>query len=128
MLRAAEIAIVTPLRDGMNLVAKEYCAADIEEKGVVILSEFAGVAAEYKRRALLVNPYDLEGMADAIFRAFHMGAGERKRRMHKLRRIVREHDIFRWTESFLASAGELEQSGDFRVDEFTPDFRINYRK
>lgn len=128
MLRAAEIAIITPLRDGMNLVAKEYCASDVNEHGVVILSEFAGVAAEFKRRALLVNPYDREGMADAIFRAFHMGPGERKRRMHKLRRIVRKNDIFNWTGSFLAAAGEVEQSRVQEVEDFTPDFRINYKR
>jgi trehalose 6-phosphate synthase/phosphatase len=67
--RAAHIALVTPLKDGMNLVAKEYCACSIEEECVLILSEFAGAAAQLQRGALLVNPYDIEGVADAIYRA-----------------------------------------------------------
>ena len=70
--RAADIGLITPLKDGMNLVAKEYCTCSIEEDSVLILSEFAGAAAQLYRGALLVNPYDIEGVADAIHRAFHM--------------------------------------------------------
>src|SRR5436305_11488609 len=70
--RACDIAFVTPLKDGMNLVAKEYCACRIEEDGVLILSQFAGAAEQLKLGALLVNPYDLEEMADTIFKALRM--------------------------------------------------------
>jgi trehalose 6-phosphate synthase len=102
--RAAEIALVTPLKDGMNLVAKEYCACSIEENCVLILSEFAGAAAQLQRGALLVNPYDIEGVADAIHRAFTMGDTERRAGMRHLRRTIREQDIFWWVDSFLRAA------------------------
>jgi trehalose 6-phosphate synthase len=123
-LRAAEIAIVTPLRDGMNLVAKEYVACDLEEKGVLILSEFAGVVAEFKRRCLLVNPYDIEGMAAAIHRAYHMDAAERKRRMAKLRNIVRRNNIFHWLDRFIAAASALRPEEEGQVEDYIPDFSI----
>jgi trehalose 6-phosphate synthase len=102
--QAAQIALVTPLKDGMNLVAKEFCACSIEEDCVLILSEFAGAAAQLQRGALLVNPYDIEGMADAIHHAFGMPAKERAARMRRLRRSIREQDIFWWIDSFLRAA------------------------
>src|SRR6185503_13677352 len=102
--RAADIALVTPLRDGMNLVAKEYCACSIEEDCALILSEFAGAAAQLGRNALLVNPYDIEGVAETIHQAYHMGKDERRARMQRMRRSIREHDVFRWVDSFLQAA------------------------
>jgi len=102
--RAAEVALVTPHKDGMNLVAKEYCACSIEEECVLILSEFAGAAAQLQRGALLVNPFDIEGVADAIHRAFVMGNNERRAGMRHLRRAIREQDIFWWVDSFLRAA------------------------
>ncbi|MFH1679016.1 MAG: trehalose-6-phosphate synthase [Candidatus Eisenbacteria bacterium] len=106
--RTAEIALVTPLKDGMNLVAKEYCACSIEENGVLILSEFAGAAAQLRGGALLVNPYDREAVGDAIFRAYHMGAEERGVRMRRLRQTCRNQDIFWWVDSFLRAAVSKE--------------------
>ena len=100
----AQIALVTPLKDGMNLVAKEFCACSVEEDCVLVLSEFAGAAAQLQRGALLVNPYDTEGVADAIHRAFTMPANERRVRMRRLRRAIREQDIFWWVDSFLRAA------------------------
>ncbi len=102
--RLAEIALVTPLKDGMNLVCKEYCACNLEEKGVLILSEFAGAAAQLHRGALMVNPYDIEGVSKAIFSAFSMPDEERARRMKILRRAVRRRDIFWWVNTFLKAA------------------------
>ncbi|MBW1947433.1 MAG: trehalose-6-phosphate synthase, partial [Deltaproteobacteria bacterium] len=102
--RLAEIAIITPLKDGMNLVAKEYCACNLEENGVLILSEFAGAAAQLHRGAIMVNPYDVEGMSNAIHQAFHMDQAERHNRMHRLREIVRHRDIFWWVNNFLKAA------------------------
>ena len=102
--RAADIALVTPLKDGMNLVAKEYCACSIEEDCALILSEFAGAAAQLSRGALLVNPYDIEGVADAIRRACNMERRERRARMARMRRSIREHDVFQWVDSFLRAA------------------------
>jgi trehalose 6-phosphate synthase len=102
--RAADIALITPLKDGMNLVAKEYCVCSIEEDCVLVLSEFAGAAAELARGALLVNPYDIEGVADAIHRACHMDRRERQARMRRMRRTIRENDVFQWVDSFLRAA------------------------
>jgi len=104
--RIADIALITPLKDGMNLVAKEYCASRVDGNGVLILSEFAGAAAQLQRGALLVNPYDIEGVAEAIYQAFTMSADERRARMQKLRRGIREQNIFWWVDSFLRGGGE----------------------
>ncbi len=102
--RAADIGLITPLKDGMNLVAKEYCACSIEKDCTLILSEFAGAAMQLGRSALLVNPYDIEGVADAIHRAFHMDKAERQARMRRMRRSIREYDVFWWVDSFLRAA------------------------
>ncbi len=110
--RMAEICLVTPLKDGMNLVSKEYCACNVEGDGVLILSEFAGSAAQLFRGAIMVNPHDVEGTADAIYTAIRMPADERRRRMKRLREVVRREDIFWWTDSFLAAAFSR------RLDEF----------
>jgi trehalose 6-phosphate synthase/phosphatase len=100
--RASEIALVSPLRDGMNLVAKEYCASSVDGNGVLILSEFAGAADQLGKGALLVNPYDLDGTADAIYRAFTMPLEERRRRLKWLRTEIRRSNVHRWVEWFLA--------------------------
>ena len=94
--RAAEIALVTPLKDGMNLVAKEYCASSVDEEGVLILSEFAGAAIQLGSSALLVNPSDRDGTAEAIRRAVEMSPEERRSRMSNLRRHLRRHDVAAW--------------------------------
>ena len=118
--RAAEIALITPLKDGMNLIAKEYCASNLEETGVLILSEFVGAAAQLQRGALLVNPYDIEGVADAIHRAFVMGGEERKSRMKKLRQSIRKQGISWWVDSFLRAAFSKDLQ-DFPVlEEYIP--------
>jgi trehalose 6-phosphate synthase/phosphatase len=101
LYRAADIALITPLKDGMNLVAKEYCAANIEGNGVLIMSEFAGAADQLHAHALLVNPYDVEEVAETIAAACDMPLVERHRRMQALRRIVRKSDIFWWVDAFL---------------------------
>lgn len=104
--RAAQIALITPLKDGMNLVAKEYCAASPDEDCVLILSEFAGAAAELSGGALTVNPYDIDAVAGAIHAAFVMPPGERRARMRRLRRCVRRHDIYAWVDSFMRAAAK----------------------
>jgi trehalose 6-phosphate synthase/phosphatase len=110
--RAADIALITPLKDGMNLVAKEYCACSIEEDCVLILSEFAGAAAQLAGGALLVNPYDLRGVAEAIREAHAMPAAERTARMRGMRRSIRREDVYRWVDSFLRAA-IARDLGDF---------------
>ena len=86
---SAGVALVTPLKDGMNLVAKEFCAANLEGKGVLILSESTGAGAQLQDSALLVNPQDVEGVAAAIHRAVTMPPDERRRRMEAMRAQVR---------------------------------------
>ena len=105
--RACDIGFVTPLKDGMNLVAKEYCACRIEENGVLILSQFAGAAEQLKRDAVLVNPYDVEQMADTILTAFRMSDAERSARMKRMRRVVSHEDVFLWVDSFLKAGASL---------------------
>jgi trehalose 6-phosphate synthase len=101
--RGCGIALITPLRDGMNLVSKEYCAASIDNQGVLILSEFAGAADQLGRGALVVNPYDVEGTADAIYQAYIMSPEERERRMKMLRAEVKRNDVHRWVQWFLGA-------------------------
>jgi trehalose 6-phosphate synthase/phosphatase len=102
--RAADIALITPLKDGMNLVAKEYCACSIEEDCVLILSEAAGAAEQLGPHALLVNPYDIRGVAAAIKAADEMPRHERTRRMRAMRRSIRNSDVYRWVDRFLETA------------------------
>jgi trehalose 6-phosphate synthase/phosphatase len=97
---AADVMLVTPLRDGMNLVAKEFIASRINEDGVLVLSEFAGAAAELDG-AVVVNPYDVDGVAENLHRALSMGQPERRARMQALRRCVREHDVHVWAGRFI---------------------------
>lgn len=100
LYRAADIALITPLKDGMNLVAKEFCASQEGDQGVLILSEFAGAAAQLGNGAILVNPYDIQCVADAVQQACAMEVRERVARMRKLRRRVRNENVFRWCERF----------------------------
>jgi trehalose 6-phosphate synthase/phosphatase len=99
---AADAMLVTPLRDGMNLVAKEYIAARADEDGVLLLSEFAG-AAEELGEAVIVNPYDENGMADSMAHAMAMGQAERTARMRALRRRVLAHSVNDWAHGFVAA-------------------------
>ncbi len=99
---AADVMLVTALRDGMNLVAKEYVAARHDEDGVLVLSEFAGAADEMVQ-AVLINPHDIDGSKEAILRAVRMPRAERRRRMRALRRRVQEFDVARWARDFLAA-------------------------
>jgi trehalose 6-phosphate synthase len=118
---AADVALVTPLKDGMNLVAKEYCASRSHDDGALVLSEFAGAAAQLQRGALLVNPYDVEGVAATIERAVTLPPDEQAARMRRLRRAVKEHDLFWWVDAFLKAsiARELE---DFpRIEDYVPE-------
>ncbi|SBV35501.1 trehalose-6-phosphate synthase [uncultured Stenotrophomonas sp.] len=99
--REAAVGLVTPLRDGMNLVAKEYVASqDPDDPGVLVLSLLAGAADEMKQ-ALLVNPHDLDGVADAIATAANMPRGERIERWQAMMQHLREHDIHRWRSDYL---------------------------
>jgi alpha,alpha-trehalose-phosphate synthase [UDP-forming] len=104
--RASDLCLVTSLHDGMNLVAKEYVAARDDERGVLILSRFAGASREL-HDALIVNPYDTEVIADAIHTALEMAPAEIERRMQTLRRTVREHNIYRWAANLISELAEI---------------------
>ncbi|GEB46049.1 trehalose 6-phosphate synthase [Microbacterium sp. AG157] len=129
---AADVMLVTALRDGMNLVAKEYVASRIDNRGVLVLSEFAG-AADEMGSALLVNPHDIDGLKDQILRAIDMPAAEQGRRMRALRKRVRDHDVEDWSREFLdalsvfheksssaAAAAEVGEGDDGSVPEREP--------
>jgi len=100
LYRRADVALVTPLRDGMNLVAKEFVACQAEDPGVLILSRLTG-AAESMQEALLVNPYDVEAVADALDGALRMDLAERTERMHALQQRVRRSDVHDWAARFV---------------------------
>jgi trehalose 6-phosphate synthase len=102
---AADVMLVTPLRDGMNLVCKEYVAARHRGGGVLVLSEFAGAAGEL-RQALLVNPHDVVGLRETIARAIALPDREARRRMREMRRQVRTHDVHRFARTFLEALRE----------------------
>ena len=101
---AADVMLVTPLRDGMNLVAKEYVACRHDNGGALVLSEFAGAALELKD-ALLVNPHDTDGVKDALYAALTIDRDEGRRRMRAMRPQVMSHDVDRWARSFLDALG-----------------------
>ncbi len=102
--RAADVMVVTPPRDGMNLVAMEFCACRLQDDGVLVLSELAG-AAHQLRQSLLVNPYDLDGIADAYGRALRMPLDEQRRRMRSMRARLRRRDVHVWARDALATIG-----------------------
>lgn len=122
--REAAVALVTPLEDGMNLVAKEYCASSLDEDGVLVLSEFAGAAAQLQDGALLVNPYDAVGTAGALHRALTMGEGERRERMRGLREVVRREDIHGWLDSYARAARGQGGSELPELREYVPGFSV----
>jgi trehalose 6-phosphate synthase len=103
LYRAADMCLVTSLHDGMNLVCKEFVAARDDEQGVLILSRFAGAARDLPE-ALIVNPYHVEEVADAMHQALTMPVGEQRERMASLRSTVREFNVFRWAGRMLTDA------------------------
>jgi trehalose 6-phosphate synthase len=118
--QAADLCAVTSLHDGMNLVAKEYVIAREDGDGVLVLSQFTGAAREL-RDAIIVNPYDVEQLADALRQALEMGVVERRGRMERMRRIVSEQNVYRWAATLI---GEL---ADIRIDAAQPAGRLSAR-
>ncbi|MBX9455437.1 MAG: alpha,alpha-trehalose-phosphate synthase (UDP-forming) [Rhizobium sp.] len=120
LYRIAKAALVTPLRDGMNLVAKEYVASQNEDDpGVLILSRFAGAAHELSA-ALLVNPYDIEGTGDSIARALRMSLEERQERWRDMMSVLRRNDVFNWCSVYLADLAEGRALHDEATQAWTP--------
>jgi trehalose 6-phosphate synthase len=112
---AADVMMVTPLRDGMNLVAKEYVAARVDLGGSLVLSEFAGAAGDL-RQAFLVNPYDLDGVKDTLIRATTVDPMDGMRRMRAMRRFLRTHDVSHWAQAFLDALGGVRAAERPAVD------------
>ncbi|WP_134766861.1 trehalose-6-phosphate synthase [Nocardioides sp. 1609] len=106
---AADVMVVTPYRDGMNLVAKEYVACRTGDDGALVLSEFAGAADEL-RQAWLVNPYDINGMKAALLEAFRADDKELTRRMKAMRRTIKKHDVAAWADAFMTELADVEHS------------------
>ncbi|HEX7423420.1 MAG TPA: trehalose-6-phosphate synthase [Terriglobales bacterium] len=104
--RAADLCLVTSLHDGMNLVAKEFLAARRDERGVLILSQFTGAAREL-RDALLVNPYDIDQTAEAIRAALEMEPEDKQLRMHRMRKVIKEHNIYHWAGDLITELCEI---------------------
>lgn len=125
--RLADVALVTPLKDGMNLVAKEYCACQTADDAVLILSEFAGSATQMQRDAVLVNPYDIYGIERALFEAVTMPPDEKKARMRRLRAGIRRQNVFWWVDNYLrATTGKALL--DFPETSMAPIFHALGRK
>jgi len=111
---ASDVMLITALRDGMNLVAKEYVASRFDNDGVLILSEFAG-ASEELRKALLINPHDIDGLKEAMMRAIGMSTAEKATRMRSLRKRVLEHDVARWSTAFLKNLAATRSARHRRI-------------
>jgi trehalose 6-phosphate synthase/phosphatase len=130
LYRDADVALVTPLRDGMNLVAKEFVACQVDDPGVLVLSRLAG-AADTMREALLVNPYDVDGTAEALHRALTMEEAERRSRMAALRRREKRDDLDTWVHSFLEASrvesAPLAPLADADFSRWLDDFLKAYR-
>ncbi len=109
--RAADLCMVTSLHDGMNLVAKEFVAARDDEQGALILSQFTGASREL-RDAIVVNPYDTEQLSEAIRIALEMDPEERRTRMRHMRRVVQEHNVFRWAGNLISELVDIRLEED----------------
>jgi len=117
--RTADLCLVTSLHDGMNLVAKEFVASRHDEQGVLILSRFTGAAREL-RDALIVNPYDTEQTAEAIRVALEMSAEERSARMQRMRRVVKENNVYRWAANLIAELSEVRLTRGYNEPHTSP--------
>ena len=118
--RLADLAVVSSVNDGMNLVAKEYVASQVDESGVLLISQMAG-AAEELTEALIINPYDAEGVADSIRYALEMPADERRRRMGAMRAYLQAHDLHAWAEGCLSNVGVSINGVDWMGATPSPD-------
>jgi trehalose 6-phosphate synthase len=120
MYLAADVLLVTPLRDGMNLVAKEYVTCRYDEGGALVLSEFAGASHEL-HQAFICNPHDVEGLKQTIMRAIHTPEREKRRLMRSMRRRVADHDVQRWASRFLEALAAAPERPDRTVREQQDD-------
>lgn len=124
--RCCQIALITPLKDGMNLVAKEFCARSVDEDAVLILSEFAGAETQLHGGALIVNRHGIGSVATALYRAVRMPLDERRSRMRRLRRQVASRDVSWWVNAFLRAAIAKDLSDFPRTDDYVPTDAAGY--
>jgi trehalose 6-phosphate synthase len=117
--RAADVCYVSSLDDGMNLVAKEYVAARDDERGVLVLSRFAGAMLELPE-ALVANPYDIDGVADTLAAALDMSVDEQRSRIRAMRARVAQHNVYRWAGSMLEDAVGLRRRAEVRQRDLKP--------
>ena len=120
LYRLSDVAVVTPLCDGMNLVAKEFCASRVDEDGVLLLSERAGAASQLGDAALLVNPFDLDGTADALYRALTMEPEERGERMRRARAVCRDQAVSWWAEQVFSALVDPTRAAELEVPSWPP--------
>ena len=118
--RRADIMLVSSLKDGMNLVAKEFCASHPHNNGVLVLSEFAGAAAELQSGALLINPYDIDRTAERLYEAAVMDEEDATQRMRKLRRKIKRHDIYHWVNSYLNAIAGSDLDAFPKIEDYVP--------
>ncbi len=120
---SAEVALLTPLRDGMNLVAKEYIASKVQQKGVLILSEMAGASKELGE-ALTVNPSNIHDTADAIFQALTMSDEERTKAMRAMQKRIKRYDVQKWAEDFMETLAEtIEKQSAYHARKISPTIK-----
>ena len=107
--RRADVSLTTPYHDGMNLTVKEFIASQVENKGALILSEFAGAARDkvIGNNSILVNPFDKNQIANAIYKAVNMSKSEKRKRMTKMRRQVKNNDVHKWFRTIMSDAISL---------------------
>ena len=118
--RTSEIALITPIKDGMNLIAKEFCAVSLERNSVLILAESAGAADQLQEGALMVNPNDQKAIAEAIYHAYKMPFAERSERMDRMRDIIRQTDIRWWVKSFMKASFAESIDYFYSVEDYRP--------
>jgi trehalose 6-phosphate synthase len=123
IFRAADVCLVSSLQDGMNLVAKEFIASQQEERGVLLLSRFTGAADEIEG-AVLINPFNVDGLADGIRLAMEMPLEERQRRMRRMRADLRRATIFDWLESVIGAAAQMHGASSARGQRGTRQARV----
>ncbi|MHB1346362.1 MAG: alpha,alpha-trehalose-phosphate synthase (UDP-forming) [Candidatus Humimicrobiaceae bacterium] len=109
--KLSDICLITPLKDGMNLIAKEYIASRSEVDSVLVLSRFAGVADEFRNNVIIVNPYDIEGVADSIKSALEMELEQKTSRFNNLKDIVKKRDVYYWMESIFQTYSNIFKKG-----------------
>ncbi len=124
--RYSDVCLITSIRDGLNIVSKEFISSNIDKKGVLVLSEFAGAATELYKDSFLINPYNIERNADILYRALSLNSKDRLKRMENLRKHVRKYDITWWVDAFLKVAVGTGIEKFPKLEEYIPLHELIY--